>query len=75
MKTQAIKINPEILKWARKSGYFTQSALAVKIGISIEQYREWEAGMSCPTRSELLRLALALKRPLMIFLCAGILNP
>jgi DNA-binding transcriptional regulator YiaG len=71
---RTIKINPRILEWARRKAYLTESGLARSVGVSIQKYREWEAGRAYPSRTELTRLALALKCPAMVFVCLGVLN-
>ncbi len=74
MKRTIVKINPGILAWARRKAYLSQSALARMIDVPLQKYGEWESGRSCPTRGELLRIALALRCPITIFLCLGVFN-
>jgi DNA-binding XRE family transcriptional regulator len=74
MKSGITKINPKMLQWARRKACFTDSIAAYKIGVSIQKYREWESGQSVPSTSQLRRIACALKCPVMVFLCLGLLK-
>ncbi len=69
-----IKINPEILEWARRKAYLSESGLARMVDVPLQKYLEWESGRSCPTRNELIRIALALRCPITVFLCLGVFN-
>ncbi len=74
VKRNLVKINPKVLEWARRRAYFSESFIASRIGVSVQKYREWESGLSYPTRNELFKIALVLKCPTTIFLCLGFMN-
>lgn len=38
-----IKINPDVLRWAREESSCSPSELAAKLSINENQYQQWEA--------------------------------
>lgn len=62
-----IKINPDILIWARKSINKTIEDVAHNIGVSASKISEWENGTTQPTYNQLENLAYkAYKRPIAV---------
>ncbi|OPY63930.1 MAG: transcriptional repressor DicA [Syntrophorhabdaceae bacterium PtaU1.Bin034] len=74
MANKLMKINPLILQWARKKANLSEALLARTLGISTHTYLEWESGQSKPTMRQLYRIAFALRCPVMVFMCLGIVN-
>jgi len=66
-----VPITPDVLRWARESAGLTVDDVVKKInrkGVTHQVVEEWEEGFSCPTYSQLERLAYDLyKRPLALF--------
>lgn len=66
-----VKINREILKWARTSAKVSmeKAAKAISKNAKIEKIKEWESqeGMDYPTESQLKKLARLYRRPIDIF--------
>ena len=73
MATEYIEINPEVLKWARRSAGVTTEEAAKKAGVEEERYLIWEGEIpleeekQLPTMSKLRRLSNKFKRPLAQF--------
>lgn len=66
--TDKIPINPNILKWARKTAGLHLEDVAHKIGKDIDTIKSWESGNSSPTYAQLEKLAYQVyKRPLALF--------
>lgn len=62
-----IRLNPDILVWARKSINKTIEEVAHNIGVSVTKITEWEKGISQPTYNQLENLAYkAFKRPIAV---------
>jgi Zn-dependent peptidase ImmA (M78 family) len=62
-----IKLNPEVLIWARKSINKTIEEIAHNIGVSVSKIKEWENGTSQPSYNQLENLAYkAYKRPIAV---------
>jgi Zn-dependent peptidase ImmA (M78 family) len=62
-----IKLNSDVLVWARKSVNKTIEEVAHNVGVSIAKVAEWENGISQPTYSQLENLAYkAYKRPIAV---------
>ncbi|KUK49757.1 MAG: Putative Zn peptidase [Parcubacteria bacterium 33_209] len=62
-----VKINPEIIKWARESSGFSIEEIAKKIKTTKENYKKIERGIKSPTFKQLDLLANYFKRPVAIF--------
>jgi Zn-dependent peptidase ImmA (M78 family) len=60
-------INPTMLVWARESARFTVEEAAHKIQISVEKLTACEANEAQLTFAQLMKVALAYKRPVSIF--------
>ncbi|MDO8897066.1 MAG: XRE family transcriptional regulator [Bacteroidales bacterium] len=60
-------ITPNVLKWARESARMTEETAAAKVSVTIEKFKEWEAGTSQPTVKQAQTLAKAFKRPFALF--------
>ena len=67
MSRQYAYINPELLKWARKTIKLSESLAAEKIGIKEEVLISWEDGESFPTIKQLLKIAETYRRPFALF--------
>ncbi|TAH41904.1 MAG: ImmA/IrrE family metallo-endopeptidase [Bacteroidetes bacterium] len=66
-----VKVNPEILKWARTSAKVSmeKAARTISKNAKIEKIKEWESSESkdSPTESQLKKLARLYRRPVDIF--------
>ena len=60
-------ITPNVLKWARESVRMTEEFVAIKVSVSVEKLKEWEAGTSQPTIRQAQKLAKLYKRPFALF--------
>jgi Zn-dependent peptidase ImmA (M78 family)/DNA-binding XRE family transcriptional regulator len=60
-------ITPNVLKWARESARMTEETAAAKVSVTVEKFKEWEAGASQPTIRQAQTLAKAYKRPFALF--------
>src|SRR6056297_2732224 len=74
----SIKVNPEILIWARQSAGFDVEDAARKLGFgdsskrtASEKLAALEAGEKKPTRNQLAKFANVYKRPLITFYLAA----
>lgn len=67
---EKIPINPDILKWARKTARLQLSEVASKMGkyVDVDSVGSWEKGDSAPTYIQLEKLSYQIyKRPLALF--------
>lgn len=63
-----IKVNNDILVWARQELNITQEEVADRMGRNIEDIINWEEGKDYPTYAQLEKLAYTIyKRPLAVF--------
>lgn len=63
-----IKVNKDVLIWAREELNITQEEVANRMGRKIEDIVNWETGNDYPTYAQLEKLAYTIyKRPLAIF--------
>lgn len=63
-----VKVNNNILIWARKEQNLSQELVAKKMGKEITDIQAWEEGLDYPTYSQLEKLAYKIyKKPLAIF--------
>lgn len=70
-----IKVNNDILVWARQELNITQEEVADRMGRNIEDIINWEEGKDYPTYAQLEKLAYTIyKRPLAVFLFPNIPN-
>ncbi len=70
-----IKVNNDILVWARQELNITQEEVADRMGRNIEDIINWEEGKDYPTYAQLEKLAYAIyKRPLAVFFFPNIPN-
>lgn len=70
-----IKINNDILVWARQELNITQEEVADRMGRNIEDIVNWEEGKDYPTYAQLEKLAYTIyKRPLAVFFFPNIPN-
>ena len=70
-----IKINNDILVWARQELNITQEEVADSMGRNIEDIVNWEEGKDYPTYAQLEKLAYTIyKRPLAVFFFPNIPN-
>jgi Zn-dependent peptidase ImmA (M78 family)/transcriptional regulator with XRE-family HTH domain len=60
-------ITLNVLKWARESARMTEETAAAKVSVTVEKFKEWEAGISQPTIRQAQTLAKAYKRPFALF--------
>jgi Zn-dependent peptidase ImmA (M78 family)/DNA-binding XRE family transcriptional regulator len=60
-------ITPNVLKWARESARMTEETAAAKVSVTVEKFKEWEAGTNQPTIRQAQTLAKAYKRPFALF--------
>lgn len=70
-QTPHVKINPDVLRWARDWFNMSQDYVARKMGassITEETIDSWEKGEKMPTYRQLQKLADILEKPLEIFL-------
>jgi Zn-dependent peptidase ImmA (M78 family) len=69
--SEQIPVNPDMLRWARKTGGFDIDDVVVKLKrkrITSETVESWEKGTASPTYVQLERLAYEIyKRPLALF--------
>lgn len=66
--TQAIPVNPAILRWARETTGITKEEAARRMQKDVEIIAAWEKGESTPTYIQLEKLAYEIyKRPLALF--------
>ena len=73
------KVNPDIMRWARRSAGLTPEQAVQKLGINaargvaaLDRLAALEAGESEPSRPMLARMAKYYRRPLIIFYLPGI---
>lgn len=66
MKRVYVDINPDILKWAKERSRYSEGELAMKVGVSIEKYYQWERGEAKPTVRQLAHLVRILNRSLQL---------
>lgn len=70
-----IKVNNDILVWARQELNITQEELANRMGRNIEDIVNWENGKDYPTYAQLEKLAYTIyKKPLAVFFFPNIPN-
>lgn len=70
-----IKVNNNILAWARKELNISQEEVANKIGRKIDDIVNWENGSDYPTYAQLEKLAYSIyKKPLAVFFFPDIPN-
>lgn len=70
-----IKVNNDILVWARQELNITQEEVADRMGRNIEDIVNWEEGKDYPTYAQLEKLAYTIyKRPLAVFFFPNIPN-
>ena len=63
-----VKINNEVLIWAREELNISQEEAARRIGKEIEDIKKWEKGEDFPTYAQLESLAYNVyKRPMAVF--------
>lgn len=63
-----IKVNNNILVWARKSLNLSQDIVAKRMGKNVETIRNWEEGRDFPTYAQLEKLSYSIyKKPIAIF--------
>lgn len=67
MARQYANINPEILKWGRKTVKLTSELAAKRVKVSHEKLLEWENGNSKPTIKQLYKIADVYRRPFAVF--------
>ncbi len=60
-------ITPEVFKWARETAEISEETAAAKVKVSVDRFRDWEAGKSYPTIRQAKILAKAYRRPLALF--------
>lgn len=60
-------ITPNVLIWARESARMTEETAAAKVSVTVEKFKEWEAGTNQPTIRQAQTLAKAYKRPFALF--------
>lgn len=61
-------LNPELLRWARRTSGMSQADVAKKLNKNPELISAWESGESAPTYAQLERLAYSIfKRPVALF--------
>jgi transcriptional regulator with XRE-family HTH domain len=60
-------ITPNVLKWARESARMSEETAAAKVSVTVEKFKEWEAGTNQPTIRQAQTLAKAYKRPFALF--------
>ncbi len=72
IKPDYIKINPEVLEWARKSIGFQPAEVSKRLNISENTVIAWEEGNKTPSTSSLNKLALVYKRPLAALLLPSV---
>jgi Zn-dependent peptidase ImmA (M78 family)/DNA-binding XRE family transcriptional regulator len=60
-------ITPNVLKWARESARMTEETAAAKVSVTLEKFKEWEAGTNKPTIRQAQTLAKVYKRPFALF--------
>ena len=62
-----VNINPEVLKWAREEAGFDMAEIAVKVNVSVDEYKFWEKqGENIPF-GKLKTIAGQYKRQLAVF--------
>ncbi len=70
-----IKVNNDILVWARQALNITQEEVANRMGRNIEDIVNWENGKDYPTYAQLEKLAYTIyKKPLAVFFFPNIPN-
>lgn len=62
-----VKVNPDILVWARKSARFSEKAAAAKLGVDPDRLRAFESGEHRPTRRQLGEMSKHYHKPLVVF--------
>jgi len=60
-------VNPEVLKWARKSIDYSKNEIAEKCNLSEEDIYKWEQGEKKPTIQQLKKYAKVVERPMAVF--------
>lgn len=62
-----VNVNPQILKWAREEAGFDEAEIAVKVSVSVDEYKYWEKrGENIPF-GKLKTIAGQYKRQLAVF--------
>ena len=69
-----VRVNPEILRWARSTAMMTPEQAVEKLRIrdargvsAVQRLTEYETGRVAPTRALLVRMAQHYRRPLLTF--------
>ena len=63
-----VKVNKEILIWAREELNLSQDIVAQRLGKKVEEIQAWEDGNDYPTYAQLEKLSYTIyKKPLAIF--------
>ncbi len=68
MATPSVPVNPETLRWARKTASASEEQAAKKAGVEVDRLLAWESGEDQPTVAQLRQLSDLYKRPLAFFL-------
>lgn len=63
-----VSIEPDVLRWARKSAGLDEAAAARKLRVSQASLEKWERGELAPTIDQLRAAARAYRRPLAVLL-------
>lgn len=68
MPTPFVPVNPETLRWARKTASASEEQAAKRAGVEVDRLLAWESGEEQPTVAQLRQLSDLYKRPLAFFL-------
>jgi Zn-dependent peptidase ImmA (M78 family)/transcriptional regulator with XRE-family HTH domain len=66
-----IKVDPDLIRWARESAGLSVPEVAKRVGVQRDKIEEWESTLGLPTPRQLERLADAVKRPVAAFFLPG----
>jgi len=67
-------ITSKVFKWARESANIAEDSAAMKVGVSVNKFKEWETGECFPTIRQAQILAKLYKRPFALFFLPEIPN-
>jgi len=67
-------VTSKVFIWARESANIAEDIAAIKVGVTVKKFKEWEAGESFPTIRQAQALAKLYKRPFALFFLPEIPN-
>ena len=67
MKRQTALVTPSVIKWARKTTFYSVDQAAKKIGVNADELKKWESGLKRPSLAKARKMSGVYRRPLAVF--------